>query len=204
MIIILLFSLVYSQNLIKNPSFEEIDSNNNVLNWKMYEEVEISTVSHSGRNSLAFKPANRTIAAHQTVKLDKGFQYKICAYIKFIHDKEIRALSFRIQSNNDTHGFYESYEATGFFGFTDWIKRCIITGAIKKPAFNSEPYLFVIRGYKNKENSGYIDDISMERINFRIGINNDRDEVYDKVNVVYQINGDKEDYNLTDFELTTN
>ena len=43
----------------------------------------------------------------------------------------------------------------------------------------------------------------MERINFRIGINNDRDEVYDKVNVVYQINGDKEDYNLTDFVLTT-
>ena len=50
----------------------------------------------------------------------------------------------------------------------------------------------------------YIDDIPLRRIDFRIGINNDRDEVYDKVNIIYQINGYEGNYNLTDFELTTN
>ena len=126
MIMILLFSIVYSQNLIKNPSFEEIDSNNNLLEWRKYEEVEISPVSHSGSNSLAFKSINKTIAAHQAVKLHKGFLYQICAHFKFIHDKEVRQLRFRLQSNNHTHGFYEYYESTIFFGFTDWKKNVLL------------------------------------------------------------------------------
>ena len=40
------------------------------------------------------------------------------------------------------------------------------------------------------------------RINFAIGINNDRDEVYDIIYVTYQINRNKENYNLTAFDLT--
>ena len=47
----------------------------------------------------------------------------------------------------------------------------------------------------------YFDDISVKRFNFRIGISNDRDEVYDKVNVIYQIIGGT--YSLSDFELKT-
>ena len=58
-------------------------------------------------------------------------------------------------------------------------------------------------GKKNSTGEIFVDYVSVRRINFRIGINNDRDEVYDKVNVVYQINGDKENYNLSDFELIT-
>ena len=74
----------------------------------------------------------------------------------------------------------------------------------KKLAINSEPYIFSIYIYPSAENSeGYIDDISIERINFIIGINNDRDEVYDNVNIVYRIYGDEETYNINDFELIT-
>ena len=43
----------------------------------------------------------------------------------------------------------------------------------------------------------------MERSDFMIGLNNDRDEVYDDVNVVYRIYVNQETYNLSDFELKT-
>ena len=43
----------------------------------------------------------------------------------------------------------------------------------------------------------------MERSDFIIGLNNDRDEVYDDVNVVYRIYVNQETYNLSDFELKT-
>ena len=83
-----------------------------------------------------------------------------------------------------------------------WKKVCIITSAIKKPVSDSDPYYFVTYSYPTTEyREGYIDDISIKRINFVVGVNNDRDEVYDEVNVIYQINGNEEDYNLIDFEL---
>ena len=79
-----------------------------------------------------------------------------------------------------------------------------MTSPIKKLCSNSEQYYFTLYTYSVHDyNEAYVDDISVRRINFRIEINNDRDEVYDKVNVVYQINGGKEAYNLSDFELKT-
>ena len=48
----------------------------------------------------------------------------------------------------------------------------------------------------------YVDDVSVKKISFRIAINNDRDEVYDTLNVAYQLIG-KENYNLNDFDLIT-
>ena len=50
MLIFFLISIVFSQNIIKNPSFEEVDSNNKLLDWYNPDNVEISTVSHSEKN----------------------------------------------------------------------------------------------------------------------------------------------------------
>ena len=204
MLIFLLFSIVCGQNIILNPSFEEVNSDNKPLHWNLRDDVEISSDSHSGNKSLKFKITNKTTSISQAIKIEKGFQYEICVHFKFINNIKQRLLGFRIQNLNHTPGFYEYYDTRSFSTFKEWKKVCVITAAIKKPVSDSDPYYFVIYSYSAKQNAeGYVDDISMKRINFFIGINNDRDEVYDKINVVYQINGNKENYNISDFELKT-
>ena len=175
------------------------------MNWYNPDNVEISPVSHSGNNSLHFKSVpDRFIYVSQQVNFEKGFIYEIYAYVKFLDNITRRTLRFKINSHNDTAGFKESYSSRSYYRITEWKKICYKTGAIKKLANNSDPYLFSIYIYPSANMiEGYIDDISIERSNFIIGINNDLDEVYDNVNIVYRIYGDKETYNLNDFEIIT-
>ena len=205
MLILFLISIVCSQNIIKNPSFEEVNSNNKLLYWYNPDNVEISPDSHSGKNSLHFKSVpNKYISITQRVNVEKGYIYEICAYVKFLTDVSRRTFVFLLQSLNKTAGFYERYPSRSYYRVTEWTKICYKTGVIKKLATNSGSYSFSIYIYPSAENSeGYIDDISIERTNFIIGINNDRDEVYDNVNIVYRIYGDEETYNINDFELKT-
>ena len=205
MLILFLISVVCSQNIIKNPSFEEVNSNNRLLYWYNPDNVEISPVSHSGKNSLHFKSApDRYIAISQSVKVEKGYVYEICAYFKFVTDVTRRTFGFLLHSYNYTPGIYEGYPSRSYYRVTEWTKICFKTGVIKKLAINSDSYDFVIYIYPSAENSeGYIDDMSIERSNFIIGINNDRDEVYDYVNIVYRIYENSEIYNFNDFELIT-
>ena len=86
-----------------------------------------------------------------------------------------------------------------------WRKACIVTGIIKNATNTSNKYQCALYSSKQLDSVGdiYVDDVSVRRLNFRIGISNDRDEVFDYVNVVYEINGYKDNYNLKDFELTT-
>ena len=56
-------------------------------------------------------------------------------------------------------------------------------------------FIYIFPSVENSES--YIDDISIERSSFIIGLNNERDEVYDNVNVVYRIYANKELYNLS-------
>ena len=206
MLIFLIFSIDCSQNIIKNPSFEELDSNKNLKDWYNPNNVEISSpVSHSGKNSLHFKSApDRYISAYQIINFEKGFQYEICAYIKCLNNLVQRRLGFLIRSHNLTVGFSERYSYRSYYGFDDWKRICFKTDVIKKPGINSDPYLLIIYIYPSVENSeAYIDDISIERSSFIIGLNNERDEVYDNANVVYRIYVNKEVYNLNDFELKT-
>ena len=101
-------------------------------------------------------------------------------------------------------GIYETFPSRSYYGVTDWKKICFKIGTIKKLGINQVPYTLSIYIYPSIENSeGYIDDISLTRFNFKIGINNDRDEVYDKVIVSYRIYANKETYNFTDFEIKT-
>ena len=169
------------------------------------EDIEISNVSHSGNYSLHFKSApDRFISVAQIVNFEKGFQYEVCAYVKFLNNVTIRISGFIIQSYNKTSGFYEKYNSRSYSRLIDWQKICFKTGVIKKYTANSEPYWFGIYIYRSTENTeGFIDDVPIERSNFIIRINNDRDEVYDNVNVVYRIYANKETYNLSDFELIT-
>ena len=78
MLILFLISVVCSQNIIKNPSFEEVDSNNKLLDWYNPNNVEISPVSHFGKNSLHFKYVpDRYISIAQRVNVEKGYIYDI-------------------------------------------------------------------------------------------------------------------------------
>ena len=205
MIFFVLLSTLYCQNIIKNPSFEEVE-NYKPLHWYLDEGVELSSESHLGKNSLYWKPTNRAIFSYQMITIEKGFQYEMCVHLKLRNIPNItkEGFLFMIQSvkkeNEPQEYFYSRY----YNGNSDWKKACHLTGIIKKRN-DSDLYYFGLYSPALKNSSGeiFVDDISIRRINFKIGINNDRDEVYDNINVVFQINGYKENYNLSDFELIT-
>ena len=207
MIFFLLFPIIYCQNILKNHSFEEIE-NNQVKNWKLGEGVQlISSDTYSGKNALYWKQANHYVFSYQIIQVEKGFQYEICATfkVKNIPDLQKDGFAFLIETVNKTNGFHEYFYSRSYNGNLNWKKACHITGIIKKLNNKTNDYYFGLYSVEKNNSTGeiFVDDVSVRRINFRIAINNDRDEVYDKVNVVYQINGDKENYNLSDFELIT-
>ena len=77
MVFFLLFSIIYCQNILKNPSFEE-DENNQVKNWRLGEGVQlISLDNYSGKNALYWKQANHSVFSYQVISVEKGFQYEI-------------------------------------------------------------------------------------------------------------------------------
>ena len=203
MLIFLFFSLTYCQNILKNPSFEEVDSNNKLLNWNIAPEVELSSISYSGKKALHWKMTNKHISNSQMIKVDKGYQYEICVQLKLV-DLPRFGVGFCIESINKTVGTFEFYRSRGYSGTFDWKKLCHMTGIIQKHNGDLDQYYFAMYTLANTQTGDvYVDDITVRRINFRIGINNDRDEAYDKVNVVYQINANPDNYTLSDFELTT-
>ena len=207
MLFLFLFSLVYCQNIIKNPSFEQVDSNNKLLNWIVHEKASLSSDCHSGNKSLHWKQTNQTVFNYQIINVEKNYIYEVCAYIKFINAGGAGSgFQMYIRSNDRTPGIYEIFESKVLSGNFNWDQTCFTTWIIKK-SNNVSIYLLGIfslakNGSDDSDREIFIDDISVKKINFRIAINNDRDEVYDTINIVYQIIG-KEDYNLTDFELIT-
>ena len=206
MLIFAFFSIIYCQNIIKNPSFEEVE-NNQVKNWILDKGVQlISLDSPLGKKALYWRQINNSVYISQTIKLEKGFQYEMCAHFKVKNIPNITkdGFQFMLQSVNRTHGIREYFNSRSYYGNLDWKKACHLTSIIQK-ANNNEKYTFYLYsvGKNNSNGEIYVDNVSVRRINFRIGINNDRDEIYDNINVVYRINGNKEKYNLSDFELTT-
>ena len=121
MLIFFLFSIVYCENIIKNPSFEEFDSNNKLLYWYLDEEADISSNSHSGKKSLHWKPKNKLIYSYQIIQLEDGFLYEICAYINVINAPG-HGLIFGIATVNRTREVYQRAYSRGYFGDIDWKK----------------------------------------------------------------------------------
>jgi len=54
-LLILLGNINCNKNIIKNPSFEEFNSKNRLLNWNVDALTDISSDSHSGNYSLHWK-----------------------------------------------------------------------------------------------------------------------------------------------------
>jgi len=207
---IILFFIIFiincKDNIIKNPSFEEFDSKNKLTYWRINNKTEISSDSYSGKNSLYWKQTNKRIKNYQLIELEKNYQYEICIHFKL---KNIlgNGFSFYIDNNNYTSGVNERYYSELYNGTNDWKKECYTSGKIKKPNQDSEKYVFGAFTYEENKTNGevFIDDISIYRIDdfLKIIISNNRDEVYDTINMVYQIDTDKGNYSLSDWNLTT-
>ena len=208
---LLLLSLLYiynsgKVNIIKNPSFEELDSNNQLSYWRLNVNNGISSISHSGKNSLYWKQTNKRIINTQSIELEKDFQYEICVYYK-LNNIIGDGFRFFIENNNHTPEYYERYYFNFYNGTNDWKQACDISGKIKRPNGILDQYIFGVYTLENNHSNGevFIDDISIYRINdfLRITISNDREEVDDIINVVYELNAIERSYNLSDCNLIT-
>ena len=183
----LIFSIAYceNKNLVKNPSFELVDNKNYPFGI-LWTTGEISSDSYSGKNGFHFKAISTKNIFSQffTDTFEKGFRYKICAAFKLINVK-----NFQIYLQN--REFTTDYEATysnSFSGTRDWKKECFNTHhlMLTRKKFTLGFYSLPQEG---PEGDIFVDDVSITRINelLILGINNNRDEVFDPLNVAYRI-----------------
>ncbi len=142
--IFILFALIIinisNKNIIKNPSFEEFDSDNKLKYWKLNPTCDISNESNSGNYSLHWKESDKRIINTQSIELEKGFKYEICVNFKL---KNIigSGLRFYIE-NRDYSNLYERYYFSYYSGINDWKKVCNESGNIKNPNGDLDKYIF--------------------------------------------------------------
>ena len=192
MIEILLMFILFSSadNLIKNPSFEQINDKGIPTNWAFAEgPLEVSTTAHSGKNSVLVKPGSKRGLFRQSVLLEKGNRYDLCIHYKTVN-LQLDFQYYVETSKVSYEGFYSSVSAK-HLGTNGWTKECYTTGYVTCPNGENVTYSFGVLTKTGSNSSGevYFDDISIERnVQFlrNVAISNDRDEVYDKLNVVYQ------------------
>ena len=212
-LLLLMINNIICLNILKNPSFEEVDSNNKAKYWDSYNnyEYDLSSDCYSGEKALHWKPKkNQVIIIRQFIDLVKDFRYRICFHYKL---KNIYGKGFHSYVENRRKNENEKNEEHYFNyinGTNDWKEECIIMGKVQKPNGN-DSYIFGVYTHtqENNENSEvFVDDVSLSLMPemFQITINNDRDEVYDNLNIVYQINTTKGNYlnhTLNDWIITT-
>ena len=206
MFIVFLFSIIIceDENLIKNPSFEEFDSDNKLKYWNVDKESDISSVHHSGKYSLHWKPLNKTISSYQFINVEKNYQYRLCIHLKLTN---IKAFQMHITNHNKTKE-RESYHSNGYKNTTGWEIKCYTVGPFKRSSSELDKFMFGFYTHAQIDETGtaeaFVDDISVYRIKdiLKIGINNDRDEVYDIVNVICQIKPNKGNNTLKDWDFT--
>ena len=142
--IFILFTLIIiincNRNIIKNPSFEEFDSDKKLKYWILNPTSDISHEYYSGNNSLHWKESNKKIINTQTIELERGFKYEICVNFKL---KNVTGKGFRFYIENKNHTqLYEHYYSSYYNGTNDWNKVCLVSGIIKKPSGDLDRYLF--------------------------------------------------------------
>jgi hypothetical protein len=78
-LLVVLFIIINCKevNIIKNPSFEELDSKNKLTHWIVNDITDISSICHSGKNSLHWKQINKRIVNIQYIELEKNYKYQI-------------------------------------------------------------------------------------------------------------------------------
>ena len=199
-----LFSLVFCQNFVKNPSFEETEDNK-LKEWKDYTNGVLSTDSHSGRYSLNWKPQNKSVIVLKYIDgVENDFQYEVCVYYKL---KNIRGFQLAFANNNESADYKEVYYSSILTGTNDdWKLFCYRTKNLKRSSGQYDKFfveLFTQRQIDPTNTAEtFIDDVSVYRVTdiIRVGINNDRDEVYDKINVICEIKSKKGKYSLNDWD----
>ena len=140
----------------------------------------------------------------QLINVEKNYQYEVCIHFKL---NNIKALQMFVGNRNKTKDYEEYYYSKPFRGTNDWKKVCYTVGPLKKSSGYSDYFSLGIYTQAQIDETGtaeaFIDDISVYRIKdiIKIGINNDRDEVYDIVNVICQIKGNKGNNTLNDWDL---
>ena len=140
LLFILLSNINCNKNIIKNPSFEELNSRNRPINWNLDSITDLSLDSHSGNYSLHWKQTNRTITNSQYIQLDKSYNYEVCVHYKL---KDIVGSGFRfyIGNLNYTPGFSDyNYSPKFYNGTKDWEKAC---KKIMRPNGYLDNYIFI-------------------------------------------------------------
>ena len=206
MLILFLFSIIFcDENLIKNPSFEEFDSDKKLKYWNLAKEIEVTSSDfHSGKYSLHWKPLNKTISASQLLYLEKNYQYRLCMLLKL---KNVKAFQMYFTSLNNTIDYRERKDSNGYHETNGWEVNCYNIGPIKRSSSDTHKFIFGFYSHPQVDETGtaeiFVDDVSVYQIKdiLKIGVNNDRDEVYDVVNVIIQIKPNKGNNTLNDWDF---
>ena len=207
MLILFLFPIIICQeNIIKNPSFEEINSTTHELkDWYVVENADISHDCYSGNNCLHWKPLNYVMINFQYLNIEKGYVYDVCIHYKI---NNIVALQMFVVNEYSAEDYEEVYYSDLFIGTKDWTQACYTIGPIQRSSSNINKFFLGIYTHAQIDETGtaeaFIDDISITRIKdiFEIRLSNDRDEVYDVVNAIIRIHPDKGNNTLKDWDFT--
>ena len=188
-----LFSMVFCENLVKNPSFEEFEDNK-LKDWKAVKGSDISIESHSGNYSLHWKPQNKSMITLQYIDgFNKEFKYEICVHYKL---KNILGFQLVFANVNKTDQYKEYYYSKILSGTNnEWKLFCYRTGELKRSSSEYDSFYLGIYTHAQIDDTAeaFIDDVFIYRVNdiIRVGINNDRDEIYDIINVICEIKNKK-------------
>ena len=126
LLLILFGNINCNKNIIKNPSFEELNSKNKLLNWNVNTTlIDLSSDSYSGNFSLHWKQRNITVSSSQRIELDKDFKYEVCVHFKL---KDIVGNGFRfyISNLNYTEGFSDYHWPAKYYNGTIIGKKNVI------------------------------------------------------------------------------
>ena len=189
MLLLSLIVIANAQNLVTNPSFDIIQ-NEKATNWTYDTKCfALSDKSHEGKYSMHILSTCQAKSFTQRhIHLEKGYMYDICVYYKTLD--LAHNFDFFVENIGDTYeGWYSSSSHTGTH---DWTKDCRRTESVKSPNGEGEEYVFGVYISELSDDYGgeaYIDDVTVTKTTEflrNVAINNDRDEVYDKLNVVVQ------------------
>ncbi|ELP92780.1 hypothetical protein EIN_372020 [Entamoeba invadens IP1] len=151
----LIFAVLSTTNILKNPSFEQYTVNN-PDNWDVSGTVSMSTEHNTGTRSVKLIGSSTTNQIRQAVQLEVGFQYSFCAWVKassFSHGIEICIEGMKLKSDG-------TEEYTGWYSETlsqtsGFEKLCVFTDPIKSAEYTYEAILI---SPTQDSGVGYVDD----------------------------------------------
>jgi len=148
--------MVYGgENVLDNPSFEELDANDDVVSWNNTIGSSLSTaVFHTGASAMQVNtPMNRVLLS-QTVTLQSNMEYELSGWVK---TDGIKGTGITLQYEQTVPETI-IHETENVYGTTDW-KRVSITFITPAYGHNGKVNLFVNVPYGS--GMAWIDNISL-------------------------------------------